>query len=58
MTGFEAYRIYNAIRLHFNTDYNAIKYHFKTNVSPSSFEIKKERYFFEKLARTYPNLND
>ena len=58
MTGFEAYRIYNAIRLHFNTDYNAIKYHFKTNVSPSSFEMKKERYFFEKLARTYPNLND
>ena len=58
MTGFEAYRLYNAIRLHFNTDYNAVKYHFKTNVSPSSFEMKKERYFFEKLARTYPNLND
>ena len=59
MTGFDAYRIYNAIRLHFNTDFNAIKYHFKTKAStPSSFEMKKERYFFEKLARTYPNQND
>ena len=59
MNGFEAYRIYNAIRLHFNTDFNAVKYHFKTKAStPSSFEMKKERYFFEKLARTYSNQND
>ena len=59
MNGFDAYRIYNAIRLHFNTDFNAVKYHFKTKAStPSSFEMKKERYFFEKLARTYSNQND
>ena len=59
MNGFDAYRIYNAIRLHFNTDFNAVKYHFKTKAStPASFEMKKERYFFEKLARTYPNQND
>ena len=58
MNGFEAYRIYNALRLHFTTDFNAVKYNFKTNVSPSSFEMKKEKYFFEKLARTYSNMND
>ena len=58
MNGFEAYRIYNALRLHFTTDFNAVKYNFKTNVSPSSFEMKKEKYFFEKLARTYSNIND
>tara|TARA_B100001093_G_scaffold468110_1_gene487826 strand:+ start:3901 stop:4518 length:618 start_codon:yes stop_codon:yes gene_type:complete len=58
VNGFEAYKLYNAIRLHFNTDFNAVKYHFKTRVNPSSFEMKKERYFFEKIARTYPNLND
>lgn len=58
MHGFEAYKLYNAIRLHFNTDFNAVKYHFKTRVSSSSFEMKKEKYFFEKLARTYPNTSD
>lgn len=58
MNGFQAYQLYNAIRLHFNSDFNAVKYNFKSRANVGSFEMKKERYFFEKLARTYPNQND
>jgi len=58
LNGFQAYQLYNAIRLHFNSDFNAVKYNFKSRANVGSFEMKKERYFFEKLARTYPNQND
>lgn len=53
MNGFQAYQFYNSLRLHFTTDFNAVKYNFKSKVNPTSFEMKKERYLFEKFARTY-----
>lgn len=53
MNGFQAYQIYNSLRLHFTTDFNAVKYNFKSKVNPTSFEMKKERYLFEKFARSH-----
>ena len=53
---FESYKLYNALKLHFETDgYDAIKYHFKTSVKPTSFFKRKDKFFFAKLASTYGN---
>ena len=51
---FESYKLYNALKLHFETDgYDAIKYHFKTSVKATSFFKRKDKFFFAKLAKTY-----
>jgi len=56
---YESYKLYNALKLHFETDsYDAIKYNFKTSVKPTSFFKRKDKYFFAKLANTYDNLLD
>lgn len=54
MDPFESYKLYNALKLHFETDgYDAIKYNYKSNVTPSSFFKRKDKYFFAKLAKNY-----
>jgi len=51
---FESYKLYNALKLHFESDsYDALKYNFKTSVKPTSFFKRKDKYFFAKLAKTY-----
>ena len=51
---FDAYSMYNALKLHFEQDsYDAIKYNFQSNVTPKSFFARKDKYFFAKLAKTY-----
>ena len=50
---FESYKLYNALKLHFETDsYDAVKYNFKTSVKPQSFFKRKDKYFFAKIANT------
>tara|TARA_B100001093_G_scaffold103132_1_gene95317 strand:+ start:1620 stop:2204 length:585 start_codon:yes stop_codon:yes gene_type:complete len=54
MDPFDSYKLYNALKLHFETDsYDAIKYNYKSNVTPSSFFKRKDKYFFAKLAKNY-----
>ena len=54
MDPFEVYKLYNALKLHFEQDsYDAIKYNFKSNVTPQSFFKRKDKFFFAKLAKTY-----
>ena len=54
MNGYNAFQIYQSLKLHFTqTDYNAVKYNFKTSIRQSTFENRKDRYFFEKLSRRY-----
>tara|TARA_B100001094_G_scaffold186933_1_gene181122 strand:- start:240 stop:812 length:573 start_codon:yes stop_codon:yes gene_type:complete len=53
---FESYKLYNALKLHFESDYDAIKYNFKSNVSPNSFFKRKDKYFFAKLAKNQKDL--
>lgn len=50
---FESYRLYNALKLHFETDYDALKYNFKTNASAKSFLNRKDKYFFAKIAKAH-----
>lgn len=51
---FESYKLYNALKLHFESDsYDALKYNFKTSVKAASFFKRKDKYFFAKLAKTY-----
>ena len=53
-TGFAAYALWNALKLHFTSDsYDYFKYHGKTNVSKQSFTIRKDKYYFYKLSRKY-----
>ena len=54
MDPFESYKLYNALKLHFESDsYDAVKYNFKSNVSSKSFFARKDKYFFAKLAKNY-----
>ena len=53
---FESYKLYNALKLHFESDYDAIKYNFKSNVTPNSFFKRRDKYFFAKLARNQKDL--
>ena len=51
MTSFEAYEIYLAIKLHFESPtYDFQKFNGKTRVTEASFQKRKDRYFFEKAA--------
>ena len=50
---FESYKLYNALKLHFESNYDAVKYNFKSNVTTSSFLKRKDKYFFAKLAKKY-----
>lgn len=50
---FESYKLYNALKLHFETDYDAVKYNFKSNVSSQSFFKRRDKYFFAKIAKQY-----
>jgi hypothetical protein len=56
---FESYKLYNALKLHFESGYDAVKYNFKSNVTPKSFFKRKDKYFFAKLAKKHNgNLKD
>ena len=45
MDPFESYKLYNALKLHFETDYDAVKYHYKTRVNAQSFFKRRDKYF-------------
>ena len=54
MTGFEVYKMYLALKQHFtkeNYDYHT--YNGKVRASETSFEQRRDRYFFKKLATKY-----
>ena len=53
---FDAYRIHNAIHLHFISDYDCFKYQFKTRVTEKAFYKRNDRYFFAKAAHRYNTL--
>jgi hypothetical protein len=52
VTGYEAFGLYQAIKLHFTTDsYDFIKYGGKSKISVEAFENRKDKYQFYKLSR-------
>lgn len=55
ISGYRAYVLYIAIKIHFESEtYDAIKYNFRTNVKPSSYENRRDKFFFEKAAKLHP----
>lgn len=54
MNGFDCYKMYSALRLHFtNAKYDYFQYNGKTQASQNSYLTHKNRYTFEKLANKY-----
>ena len=59
MTGYEAFSLYESLKLHFNKDtYDFFKYNGKTNITVTSFENRKDKYHFYKLSRKYSDKQD
>ena len=60
MNGFEVYKIYLAIKLHFTSKNQSYDYHRhagKTTARLGTFTKRRDRYFFHKLSRTYSDNN-
>lgn len=52
MNGFDVYKTYQAVKLHFTTkQYNFFVYEGKTSVSQEAFERRRDKFLFHKLAR-------
>jgi hypothetical protein len=59
ITGYEAFSLYQAVKLHFTTDsYNFFKYGGKSRISVDAFENRKDKYHFYKLSRRLTNRDD
>lgn len=59
ITGYEAFSLYNALKLHFTTDtYDFFKYNGKSKVSVEAFENRKDKWHFYKLSRRLSNKDD
>ena len=54
MEPFDAYRYYQSIKLHFESDsYDAPRYNYKTSAKPQSFWKRRDKYHFAKLAKRF-----
>lgn len=51
MNPYEVYVAFLALKRHFTTDYDYHKFHGKVRTSPQAYEQRKDKYFFDKLAR-------
>jgi uncharacterized protein YeaO (DUF488 family) len=52
MSAYECYQHYNALKLHFTRpDYDYFRYNHKTRTSLTSFESRKDKLFFQKVAK-------
>jgi hypothetical protein len=59
ITGYEAFVLYQSIKLHFTTDsYDFFKYGGKSRISIDAFENRKDKYHFYKLSRRLTNRDD
>ena len=54
MTGFEVYKMYLALKLHFTSDsYDYFQYGGNAKASQTSFDQRKDKFFFVKLSRKF-----
>ena len=59
MNGFEVYKIYLAVKLHFTSKgktYDFHKYGGRTTARLETFTKRRDRYFFHKLSKSYNNI--
>ena len=58
MNGFEVYKIYLAIKLHFtskNQSYDFHKHNGRTSARLETFTKRRDRYYFHRLSKSYDN---
>ena len=58
MNGFEVYKIYLAIKLHFTSkgqSYDFHKHHGRTTARLETFTKRRDRYYFHRLSKSYDN---
>jgi hypothetical protein len=54
VNGYDLYGLYQAIKLHFNSEqYNFFQYDGKTRVSIDAFQKRRDKFLFHRLARKY-----
>ena len=54
MTGFECYKTYLAVSQHFLRDsYDFFRYNGKTNAKENSYQVRRDKYFFEKASKRF-----
>ncbi len=59
INGFDVYKIYQAVRLHFTSDsYDYFRYNGEVNIKLETFTRRKDRYFFHKLGTKYSRHDD
>lgn len=51
--GYDAFAMYQALKLHFTGSYDYVKYNGKTNTNKDQFMVRKDKYSFYKLSRKY-----
>jgi len=51
MNSYEAFQLYTALKLHFNSSYDYFKYNGKVKITADQFQNRNDRYSFEKLAK-------
>ena len=53
--GFDVFKVYLAVKLHFTTNYDYFEYDGKVNCKLETFTKRNDRYFFHKLSKKYGN---
>lgn len=54
MSGFECYKLYLAVKQHFNADkYDFFKYGGRISARESTYDRRNDKYFFQKLGQKY-----
>lgn len=52
MNSFETFNVYQSLKLHFTQEnYDCFKYNFKTSARPSTYNMRRDKYHFEKLTK-------
>ena len=51
--GFDVFKVYLAVKLHFTSNYNYFDYDGKVNCKLETFTKRNDRYFFHKLSKKY-----
>jgi hypothetical protein len=60
VSGFDAFKLYQALHFHFtDPKYDFFRYKGSVkNCTPERFEIRRDKFFFHRLAKNYPNIED
>lgn len=54
MNAYEVYKMYVALKLHFTSDtYDYFKFNGKVKTTESKFNVRRDKYFFQKLCNKY-----